>query len=307
MSTILINTHVTGTWNRNNYGNSQKQGISKWNSPNQASDSTNNCRSVVYEANPRKNNCKLRYKCKRECKKVNKQDCTTKPKLDCKTYKKKKCENIQQTICPGRRVKREAAEERQGRTFGKIFEAKKKFLKAIFSGFAQSNSNYRPQSPANSNYPSNNYPSTSYPSSSYPSSNYPSSSYPSSSYPSSNYPSSSYPSSNYPTSNNPSSNFPSSNYPSQSVQSDDNAVQDSNCKTKTKRVCTWVPYREVCTSKPETTCTTKPTTECKKKCKNTWVCDECNEVTTTQRPKPTQKPKPTKRPKTPCGYLGYMD
>merc|ERR1712020_466189 len=101
----------SGRWSNSGNGN-------KWNSPvvpsyspqQQTFSAPSNCQSTIYSVDPRKPNCKLRYKCKRECKKVNKKECTTKPKLTCSTYKKKKCSWVQQTICPGnnnkRRVKR---------------------------------------------------------------------------------------------------------------------------------------------------------------------------------------------------------
>ena len=87
---LLIHTKATGRWNTRSNSNTL---TNKWNSPVQSSPqsfSPSNCQSTIYTVDPRKPNCKLRYKCKRECKKVNKKECTTKPKLTCSTYKKKK-------------------------------------------------------------------------------------------------------------------------------------------------------------------------------------------------------------------------
>ena len=102
LSMLLIHTRATGRWSNSGNGN-------KWNSPvvpsyspqQQTFSAPSNCQSTIYSVDPRKPNCKLRYKCKRECKKVNKKECTTKPKLTCSTYKKKKCSWVTQTICPG--------------------------------------------------------------------------------------------------------------------------------------------------------------------------------------------------------------
>ena len=55
-----------------------------------------------------------------------------------------------------------------------------------------------------------------------------------------------------------------------------NEIQDPNCQVKNKKVCVWVPYKEVCSSRPVQNCVNKPVEECKKKCQNKWICNECN-------------------------------
>ena len=193
----------------------------------------NKCRRTTYTFNPKKKNCKYKYECKNECKTITKKQCSQ--KLNCKTYKKKKCEVIQQTVCNSvtsqqdrrlrTRVKR-ANEE-------KIRRRHKRTIGAIFEAKKQFWRHlFGIKKPSRPNYPASNKPL--------------------------------YPTS--PISNpNPINNGGIPTYPSPISSDSTNLVQDpQQCEVKNKNVCTWVPYKEVCT---RPVCD-KPVQDCKKKCQN---------------------------------------